>query len=133
VVLAASHVIGAIGLSLLVSRYVFVSRLGYAFAALGALVPDFDFLPALIFGDMGWHRAYLNFIWIPFIFAGIGCICLPKRRMEIMMFSLGYLSHVILDFIHADILILALIDGLVLTMIVCCLIVSYLIKKKYEN
>ena len=125
-VLAASHIITAIGLSLLVSRFLKVSKLGYALAAFGALVPDFDFLPALIFSDMGWHRAYLNFLWIAFVIFAVGCFLLPRHRIEVGLFSLGYLSHLILDLVHADLLVLAMIDGLALTGIVVCLIIHYL-------
>ena len=124
-VLAATHVIAALGLVSLIHRFSPVSSLGYALAALGALLPDFDFLPALLFGDMGWHRAYLNFFWIPFLLAGIGCLIFPKRRLEVLLFSIGYLSHIILDYIHADLFVLALIDGLVITAAVFVLLVYY--------
>ncbi|MAG60442.1 hypothetical protein CL619_01520 [archaeon] len=124
-VLAASHVIGALGISLLVSRFLPVSNLGYALAAFGALIPDFDFLFALIFNDLSWHRAYLNFWFIPFLIFGIGCLIFPKKRVEVLLFSLGYLSHIILDLLSADLFILGLIDGVVITVIVFYLLIFY--------
>jgi hypothetical protein len=129
-VLAAAHVISAIGLSFLVSRYQPVAKRGYLLAAFGALVPDFDFLPALIFGDLGWHRAYLNFWFIPFAIFGLGFLVFPKYRQEVFLFSVGYLSHLILDLINASLLVLGMIDGVVITGLVLLLIYKYW---NYEN
>ncbi len=124
-VLAASHVIGALGVALLISNYLFVSKRGYLFAAAGALIPDFDFLPALIFSDMSWHRAYLNFWFIPFVIFGIGSLLFPKYQDEVLLFSIGYLVHLVLDLIEVSLLTLAMIDGLVITSIVTFLLFKY--------
>ncbi len=134
-VFAASHVVAAIGLSSLVNRYFpsLVSRRGYALASLGALVPDFDFLLVLLFGDMGWHRAFSNFFLIPFVIAALGFVLFPKYRMEVFLFSLGYLSHIILDFIHTDILILGMIDGIVITILVVIFLGLYWKEKEMKE
>ena len=124
-VLAASHIIGAIGIALLISKYRFVSNRSYLLAAAGALVPDFDFLPALIFSDMGWHRTYLNFWFIPFVLFGLGNLFFPKYKNEVLLFSVGYLVHLVLDLIEVSMLTLAMIDGLVITGIVAVLLLKY--------
>lgn len=124
-VLATAHVTAGIGLSLLISQYWKLPKRCFFLAALGALTPDFDFLPALIFRDLGWHRAHLNVWFIPFVISAVGWIVLPKYRKEVSLFSVGYLSHLILDLFNASLLTLALIDGVVVTLLVILFLVKY--------
>ena len=132
-VLAPTHVICALGISLVISKYRPALIQGYLLAAFGALIPDFDFQPALIFNDLGWHRMYLNYWLIPFMIFGIGNLLFPKYRMEVLLFSVGYLSHIILDLLDASLLTLAIIDGILITGIVVVLLFKYWGLKKIKN
>ena len=126
-VLATSHIISALGISYLISKRFEVSKLGFSLAALGALVPDFDFLLVIIFGDMGLHRMFLNFLWIPFVLFGFGYLLFSNKRLEVAMFCFaGYLSHVLLDYIQLELITLAMIDGALLTIIVASFVGYYI-------
>lgn len=124
-VLATAHVLTALTLGFLVSKRWPLRKRSYAFGAFGALVPDFDFLPALLLQNMEIHRAYLNHWSIPFAIAGLGSLLFPKYREEIFLFSLGYLSHIILDLLQFDLLTMGLIDGVLVTVVVFGVLVKY--------
>ena len=124
-VLATAHVFCALGLSFLVSQKWSLKKRSYAVAALGALVPDFDFLPALLLQNLEIHRAFLNFWMIPFGIAGVGVLLFPRYREEVLLFSLGYLSHLILDLLQFDLLTMGLIDGVFVTLVVAAMLWKY--------
>mgnify|MGYP002622537436 CR=1 FL=1 len=124
-VLATTHTALAIGIAFITAKYKKLKVRDYAILALGALVPDFDFLPALIFQNLEIHRMYLNFFWIPFAILLIGTLTFPKYKQEVLLFSIGYLSHIILDLIHLPLFTMALIDGIVITLITVMVLVKY--------
>ena len=130
-VLAALHAITGFTIAKLSQKKLNLSNLTLYLAAFGAIIPDFDFILALIFQDMTWHRAFTHHIAVPIIFFILAYFPLRKYKKELIFFNIGYLSHIILDTLATgtSMLNLAILDGIAIIIFITITISNEIYKE----
>ncbi len=133
-VLATVHALTGFTIAKLSQKKFNLSNLTLYLAAFGAIIPDFDFILAIFFQDMTWHRAFTHHIAIPIIFLAIAYFPLKSYRKELLFFNIGYASHILLDNLakNTSMLNLALLDGIAITIFLCIMLYKSL-KQEYKH
>ena len=102
------HLLGGAAIYLVGTRRESRSRIMLTIALLGSILPDFDFFPGILIGQMGaFHHGISHSLGFAILFGAI--VFLFVRHVEkslalqgAMLATLAYVTHVVLDFVGVN-------------------------------
>jgi hypothetical protein len=102
------HILGGAAIYLAGTKKECRSRFILGSTLLGSIIPDFDFLPGLLIGEMGaFHHGISHSLTFAVLFGAMTFLFVTRLEQAVavqaaMLATLAYVTHVILDFVGVN-------------------------------